>query len=626
MNITEIKDPTFLKDLTYSQLRELATDVRSFLIENVSKTGGHLSSNLGIVEISIAIHAMFDSPQDKIIFDVGHQSYVHKILTGRASGFDKLRQLNGLSGYQNRSESEHDCWEAGHAGTSLSAAMAFASARDLKGENHQIITVIGDGSIANGESFEALNHIGSLKPRMIIILNDNNMSISKNVGAFSHSIARLRNSAPYTSLKTEMKEVLEKTKVGHIVYRGMSGVKETIKRNVIEPSIFTDLGLTYLGPINGHSYNELFDALHSANEQDGPVIIHAITSKGKGFSHSENDEKGTWHGVASFDPDSGSNLSSLPKGHLSYSQIISETLVRLAKEDESICAITPAMVTGSKLEKFFALYPKRSFDTGIAEEHATTFAAGLALAGLKPFISLYSSFLQRSYDQINHDIARMNCPVVIGIDRAGLVGEDGATHHGVFDVGLLRAIPNLVLASPKDATEAQNMLYSAFQSNTAYAIRYPRASAFFEEVSEFKKIETGTWELFGDLKTAKAVVITNGLMVDRLIEKVASNKLKIAIVNARFIKPLDTKMLNLIEKSKCPIVTYEGDMLVNGLGSAILEYYESVQKTVRLKRLGIQDHFVTHGSIRDLRTLEGIDTNHVLEEVNHFMRKRLGTL
>ncbi len=626
MNITDIKDPSFLKDLTYSQLRELATDIRSFLIENVSKTGGHLSSNLGIVELTIAIHAMYNSPKDKVIFDVGHQSYVHKILTGRAQGFDKLRQFNGLSGYQNRAESEHDVWEAGHAGTSLSAAMGIAIARDLKEEDSQVIAVIGDGSIANGESFEALNHIGSLKPKMIIILNDNTMSISKNVGAFSHSIARLRNSAPYISLKTEMKEVLERNKVGHIVYKGMSGVKETIKRNVIEPSIFTDLGLTYLGPINGHSYNEIFDALHSAQEQEGPVIIHAMTTKGKGFTHSENDEKGSWHGVSQFDPDSGSSLTALPKGHLSYSQIISETLVRLAKEDETICAITPAMIQGSKLEKFFALYPKRSFDTGIAEEHAATLAASLALNGLKPFISLYSSFLQRSYDQINHDIARMNCPVVIGIDRAGLVGEDGATHHGVFDVGLLRAIPNLTIASPKDAIEAQNLLYTAFKSNIPFAIRYPRGSAFYEELDKFKLIPVGSWEIFGDLKSAKGVIIANGPIVDRLVEKIQFNKLKIAIVNARYIKPLDTKMLNQLEKSNLPIMTYEGDMLAAGLGSAILEYYETIQKTVRLKRIGLDDHFVTHGSIRELRTYEGIDTNHVLEEMQHFMRRRLGKM
>ena len=461
---------------------------------------------------------------------------------------------------------------------------------------------------------------------MIIILNYNNMSISKNVGAFSHSITRLRNSAPYTSLKTEMKEVLEKSKVGHIVYKGMSGVKETIKRNVIEPSIFTDLGLTYLGPIDGHSYNELFDALHSANEQDGPVIIHAITMKGKGFSHSENDEKGSWHGVASFDPDSGSSLSALPKGHLSYSQIISETLVRLAKDDEKICAITPAMIQGSKLEKFFALYPKRSFDTGIAEEHATTFAASLALSGYKPFISLYSSFLQRAYDQINHDIARMNCPVVIGIDRAGLVGEDGATHHGVFDVALLRAVPNLVIAMPKDATEAQHLLYSAFKSEKAYAIRYPRASAQFEEVETFKEIPCGTWEIFGDLKTAKGIILANGPIVDRLVEKIESNKLKIVVVNARFIKPLDSEVLNSLEKTGLPILTYEGDVLAAGFGSSILEYFESIQKTVRIKRIGLADHFVTHGSIRELRLQEGIDTNHVLEEMTHFMRKRLGKL
>lgn len=626
MNIQDIKDPAFLKTLSYSELRELAQQIRLFLIEQVSKTGGHLSSNLGIVEITVAIHAMFNSPVDKLIFDVGHQSYVHKILTGRAEGFSKLRQFNGLSGYQNRSESEHDFWEAGHAGTSLSAALGCAIARDLKGETSQIITVIGDGSIANGESFEALNHIGSLKPKMIIILNDNNMSISKNVGAFAHSIARLRNSAPYTSFKSEVKEVLERSKVGSVVYKGISGVKETIKRNVIKPSIFTDLGLNYLGPIDGHSFNDLFDALHTANEHDGPVLIHAITTKGKGFLHSENDDKGNWHGVSSFDPDSGSSLSSLPKGHLSYSQVISETLVRLAKEDEKIVAITPAMIQGSKLEKFFALYPNRSFDCGIAEEHATTLAASLGLNGFKPFLSIYSSFLQRSYDQVNHDIARMNCPVVIGIDRAGLVGEDGATHHGVFDVGLLRAIPNVVLSVPKDASEAQQLLYTGLQSDKVFAMRYPRGSASFIEVESFKEIQLGTWEMFGDLNSAKCVLIANGPIVDTFIERIKNNKLKTTVVNARYIKPLDEKMLNLIEKAQLPILCYEGDMLAAGLGSAILEYFETQQKHVHLKRIGISDHFVTHGSLRELREHENLDVNHVLDECSHLMRKRLGKL
>ncbi len=626
MNITDIKDPTFLKSLTYSELRDLAKDIRSFLIEQVSKTGGHLSSNLGIVEITIALHAMFESPKDKFIFDVGHQSYVHKILTGRAAGFKQLRQFGGLSGYQNRSESIHDFWEAGHAGTSLSAALGCAIARDLNHEDYQVVTVIGDGSIANGESFEALNHIGSLKPKMIIILNDNNMSISKNVGAFSHSIARLRNSAPYTSLKNEVKEVLERSKVGTVVSKGITGIKETIKRNVIKPSIFTDLGLEYLGPIDGHSYSELFDAYHSANQHNGPVLIHVVTTKGKGFTHSENDEKGNWHGVSQFDPDSGFSLNALPKGHLSYSQVFSETLVRLAKDDEKIVAITPAMIQGSKLDKFFALYPQRSFDTGIAEEHATTLAASLALNGFKPFLSIYSSFLQRSYDQVNHDIARMNCPVVIGIDRAGLVGEDGATHHGVFDVGLLRAIPNITLAMPKDSTEAQQLLFTALQANQAFAIRYPRGSVLFEEVEKFQTIPVGSWELIGDLKTAKAVLIASGPIVNKFVERIEANKLKIAVVNARYLKPLDEKILNSLEKSKLPILSYEGDMLAAGFGSSLLEYFEMKQKTVSIKRMGIEDHFVTHGSLRELREAEGLDVNHVLEEITHLMRKRIGKI
>lgn len=621
MKLNEIKEPSFLKELTYSQLRKLATDIRSFLIENVTKTGGHLSSNLGVVELSIALHAMFNSPQDKIIFDMGHQSYVHKILTGRSSGFSRLRQFDGLSGYQNRSESNHDFWEAGHSGTSLSASLGCAIARDLKHEDAHVICVIGDESIGNGESFEALNHITSLKSKMIIILNDNSLSISKNVGSFTHTIARLRNAAPYTTLKTEMKDYLVKSKVGNVVLSGLRNVKESIKHNIIEPSIFTDLGLEYLGPIDGHSFNELFDALHSAKEQDGPVLIHVVTKKGQGFIHSDQEKSSHLSAISELDLESGSSNSNLPQGYLSYSQIVSETLVRLAKDDETICVLTPAMIHGSKLDKFFALYPNRSFDCNVAEEHAATLAASLALNGFKPFLSLYSTFLQRAYDQINHDIARMNCPVVIGVDRAGLVGEDGATHQGVFDIGLLRAIPNMIISMPKDATEAQHMLYSAFKDNHVQAIRYPRDIALYEEVEKFEYLPVGSWTLHGDLSTAKGILISYGPVVDKLIERSTFNKMKIVIVNARFIKPLDFKILNQLVKTNLPILCYESDMLAAGFGSSILEYFETKNIYPKFKRLGIADHFVHHGSLPELRQNEGIDINHVLEEMTRFMRK-----
>lgn len=622
IKITDIQNPHFLKSLSTLEQQELSKDIRSFLIESVSKTGGHLSSNLGIVELTIALHTVFDSPKDKFIFDVGHQSYVHKILTGRANRFDTLRQFDGLSGFQKISESEHDVWEAGHAGTALSAALGMAIARDARHEDSSIVAIVGDGSMPNGVSFEALNHIGVAGHKLIIILNDNNMSISQNVGALSHSISRLRTSQPYNSLKHEMKVLLNKNIVGSAVLDGMRSVKNTIKRSVVHQSIFTDLNLEYLGPVDGHSFPELIDALTSAKEHDGPVLVHVITTKGKGFSPSENDKSGRWHGVNQFDPDTGNNLGELPLNHVSWSQVFSETLIKIAKKEPKLVVLTPAMIQGSKLEKFFALFPQRSIDCGIAEEHATTLAASLALSGLKPFLSIYSTFLQRSYDQVNHDIARMNCPVVIGIDRCGLVGEDGPTHHGVFDISLLRPIPNLVIAQPKDADEAQDLLYTALYSNLPFALRYPRGNALFHEKNDYNLIPLGKWTVSGDLDKARLFVIAYGPDVDKIYEKSSKNQLPIAVINARFIKPLDIELLNILASKKKPILCYETDMLAGGLGSAILESYADKQVKVDFHRMGIEDHFVPHGSMPELRKLENIDLTSLFERISTLLNQR----
>lgn len=614
-NVIDIENPLFLKNLKNEELKELASDVRSFLIESVSKTGGHLSSNLGVVELTIALHTIFDFSKDKILFDVGHQSYVHKILTGRAKDFVHLRQLHGLCGFQKMSESIYDVWEAGHAGTALSAALGMALAREAKNEDHAIVAVVGDGSIPNGMSFEALNHIGSTKQKLIVILNDNNMSISQNVGALSHSIARLRNSQSYVNAKQEVKGILNQNFVGSAVLRGMRVVKDSIKRSIIHPSIFTEMGLEYLGPIDGHNYHELFNALETAKQHDGPVLVHVITTKGKGFHLSENDKNGHWHGVSQFDPDTGNNLGSLPLNHLSWSEVVSETLIRLAKQEPKLTVITPAMIQGSKLEKFFALYPQRSIDCGIAEEHAATLASAMALNGLKPFLSIYSTFIQRAYDQINHDIARMESPVVIGIDRSGLVGEDGPTHHGVFDIGILRPLPNLIIAQPKDAFEAQNILYTAFKLNRPYAIRYPRGSAIYREVEAFEMIETGTWTVLGNLEAARVVVVAYGPDVDKIKDKIDANQLPVCVVNARFIKPLDDGLLNYLTQLNKHVIVYETDMLAGGLSSAIMEWLAERQLKLDMDRIGIMDHFVTHGSVPDLRRYENIDISSLFERI-----------
>lgn len=607
--IEQMSGPAILKKMSIKQMHELAQEIRAFLIDNVSKTGGHLSSNLGVVELTIALHAVFDSPKDKIIFDVGHQSYVHKILTGRAGRFDTLRQWEGLCGFQKRAESEHDVWEAGHAGTSLSAALAYATVRDLEKTSYHVIPVIGDGSMTNGMAYEALNQIGDEQRNMVIILNDNAMSISQNVGALTKSLAKLRVSPPYTQIKHDVKEILKHNSIGSSMLDGMQKVKNTLKKNMVNSSIFGDLGLEYLGPVDGHDVRQLMRVLETAKKHDGPVIVHVLTIKGKGYPHSENDVNGAWHGVHQFDPDTGMNIGQLPAGHLPWSQVMSEALIRLSKKDEKILAITPAMMQGSKLDKYFAMFPQRSFDCGIAEEHATTFAAGLALAGYKPFLSIYSTFLQRSYDQINHDIARMDLPVVIGIDRSGLVGEDGATHHGVFDIGILRPIPNLILAQPKDALEAQHMLYTAFNQAHPFAIRYPRGNAYYSEVNPLENLEIGTWTLSKQLSEADLIVIAYGPDVDKITHKALINQLNIAVINARFIKPLDTQLLDELAQLKKPIVVYETDMLAGGLASAILEWSCDTGSNLNIRRVGLKDRFVEHGSIPQLRKDSLIDIN-----------------
>lgn len=622
MKLSEIKDPSVIKEMSVEEMNDLCQQIRSYLIETVSKTGGHLSSNLGVVELTVALHHVFQSPTDKIFFDVGHQCYTHKLLTGRYDSFPTLRSFNGLSGFQKRKESEHDVWEAGHASTSLSAAYGMAVARDLDHENYHIIPVIGDGSITGGMALEALDLIGTSDHKVIIIFNDNNMSISKNVGGINNAFARLRSSKSYTNLKKDVKSILQESGIGEAVLQQMQNIKDAFKKNVVDDSFFGEFGLEYFGPVDGHDLNQLIRILEVAKEHDGPVVIHVSTVKGKGYALCEDDKQGYWHGVGTFDPQTGMSLSSLPREHMSWSQIISETLVRFAKKDKDIVAITPAMITGSKLEKYFALYPDRSYDCGIAEEHAATFAAGLAISNKRPFLSLYSTFLQRAYDQINHDICRMDLPVVIGIDRAQLTGEDGETHHGVFDIGILRPLPNLILAQPKDSIEAQNMLYTAFHQSHPFAIRYSKASVIYHELNEFEMIPIGSWEIFNETEETKAYIITYGNECDRFIQKVKINQLPIAIVNARFIKPLDENMLLKIANANKPIFTYELDMLTGGLSSAILEFYNGKGITNRLYRYGIHDEYVQHGSLNVLKKELRLDINTFFEEVCSIMNQK----
>lgn len=624
MKINEIKDPQFLKTYSIKQLENLSDEIRTFLVDTVSKTGGHLSSNLGTVELTVAIHKVFNSPTDKILFDVGHQSYTHKILTGRANQFSTLRQFEGLSGFQKIHESEHDPFEAGHAGTALSTAFGMAKARDLDKNKFNIISVVGDGVLTNGMIYEAINHLGGQTSKVIMIINDNEMSISKNVGYINSAFSQLSIAKPYVELKEDVNKVL--LKGGFLtkpVRKAIVGVRNSIRKTVVTPNVFSDFGVKYIGPFNGHDIPDLIKAFEYARDYNGPIAIHVKTIKGKGYQPSEDDAIGVWHGVSQFDPNTGESSVALPEGILSYSSIISETLIRLAKMDKDIVAITPAMIVGSKLEKFFKIFPDRSFDTGISEGHALTFASGLALSHKKPFVSIYSTFLQRAYDQINHDIARMNLPVVIGIDRAGIVGEDGDTHHGLFDIGLLRPLPNLIIAQPKNADEAQNLLYTAFKSNKPFALRYPRANEQYKPVSSFLDIEIGSWELLKlSNQNPHAIILTYGKEVQLLKEKIESNSFNWWVVNMRFIKPIDLKLLNQIFDYDTNLYVYETDYPSGGLSEAVLSYAQSRGYSKPIEKITLNDHYIPHGSMAKLRQVNQIDINSCVEKVMTSLKEK----
>ena len=459
INIENIKNPKFLKKLKINELEQLSNDIRKYIIDSVSKTGGHLSSNLGVVDLTIAIHKVFDSPKDKIIFDVSHQCYTHKILTGRANDFKNLRQLNGLSGFQKREESIYDSYEAGHSSTSLSAALGMALARDKQNKKENIIAIIGDGSMGNGLAYEALNHIGSTKTKLIIILNDNEMSISKNVGGLHNNLDKIRSNYKYNNAKDKTKNILNKVPViGSKINTILKNIKSSIKKLYLKDGfLFEELGIKYYGPINGHDYKELIQYLEMAKKEPEPVLIHVITEKGKGYIHSEQDKIGAWHGVGPFDIETGKFIKK-EDNLVTWSEVISNHLINLTKRNKDIIVITPAMAGGSKLLKYKELYPDNFIDAGIAEEHALVLANGMSVQGLIPFVSIYSTFLQRGYDQVIHDIARMNTHVIIGIDRAGIVGEDGETHQGIYDLTFLLPIPNLIISTPKNSIEAGNIL------------------------------------------------------------------------------------------------------------------------------------------------------------------------
>ncbi len=616
MNIRDIKDSEFIKTLNSDQLNELAADIRSFLLDSVSKTGGHLSSNLGVVELTIALHYCFDAKKDKFLFDVGHQSYIHKILTGRANKFDTLRQFDGLAGFQRRNESEYDCFEAGHSSTALSTALGMAVARDIKKEDYYVVPIVGDGALQSGLSLEALNQIGDLKSKMIIVFNDNNMSISKNVGALSKNFSHLRSNSEYLSVKSNIKSFLTTKKNGNAFVQAIQSVKEAIKDKVIDSGIFEGFNVDYLGPIDGHNINELIHAFNAAKTKDGPIVIHVVTQKGKGYKYAEEDKSGKWHGVSRFDIKTGKMLKQVPENYKSYSKIVADKVLSIMDENDLVTAITPAMISGSCMNEIFAKYPNRSFDVGIAEDHALTFACGMALDGLKPFVSIYSSFLQRGYDQLNHDVCRMNLPVVIGIDRCSIIGEDGDSHQGVFDISFMRSLPNMIITEGKDSLQIESLLELAFTLNGPFSIRYPRGTIEYKKGKTYP-IRVGKWENVVNNDNEKLTIITYGSDVIKIEKDILDNKLPYNLVNALFIKPIDEGLLIEIANKNKPIVVYTTDILKGGLGDSILEILSKHQINVPVYILGVDDIYVKHGEVLKVKESLGLD----LKSLYSFLEK-----
>jgi 1-deoxy-D-xylulose-5-phosphate synthase len=629
MDLNKISSPSFLKGLNNKQLEALAKEIRAFLIEKCSVTGGHIGPNLGVVELTIALHKAFNSPTDKFLWDVGHQAYVHKILTGRASQFDTLRQYKGLCGFPKLVESEHDEWETGHSSTSLSAAMGMAAARDIRKGKNFVVPIIGDGALTGGMALEALNHIGHEKTNMIVILNDNEMSIAPNVGALHGVLGRLRTAKEYSKAKEELERLMLKIPVlGDKLATTAERVKDSLKYLVVSGVFFEEMGFKYLGPIDGHDFEALEDTLEYAKKVKGPVLVHVITKKGKGYKPAEEDTIGTWHGTGPYKMENGEFLKSAVKGP-AWSSLVAESVRKCMKDDGRIVAITPAMPVGSKLEGIQKDYPERFFDVGIAEQHAATMAAGLATQKMKPFLAIYSTFLQRAYDQVLHDIARPNLNVFIGIDRAGLVGADGETHQGVFDIAFLRHMPNLVLMMPKDENEGQHMVKTALEYNDGpIAMRYPRGNGLGVEMdTEMKALPIGSWEVLREGKDAS--ILTFGTTIPMALEAadiLAGQGVDVKVVNARFIKPLDEEMLHGLMKKGAPILTIEEAVLQGGFGSAVLEFAADHRYKADIDRIGIPDEFIEHGNVDQLLAEINVTTEETVKRIKALLQKQVETV
>jgi len=622
MKLTEIQDPSFLKRMSVSELEVLAGDIRRFLIEELATTGGHLAPNLGVVELTLALHREFDSPNDKFVWDVGHQAYVHKILTGRASQFDTLRQHKGLCGFPKRNESVHDVWETGHSSTSLSAAMGIAVSNELSGKSDRAVAIIGDGALTGGMALEALNHIGAEQQNVIVILNDNEMSIAPNVGAMHQMLGRIRSSRKVRFAQDELETLIKKIPViGGRLEKGSEKLKEAVKGALVPGMFFEELGFNYYGPVDGHDLDDLIEQLNYVKKEEGPVLLHVITKKGKGYRPAEFDGVGTWHGLEPYKMESGEVIKGKSKAP-SYSFTVADTLTKMARDDEKLTLITPAMSVGSKLDCFEKEFPERMFDVGIAEQHAVTFAAGQATQGMKPVVSIYSTFFQRAYDQLVHDVARQNLDVTFTIDRSGLVGADGETHQGVFDIAFMRHVPNIRIVMAKDENELQHLLYSAVKYEGPIAVRFPRGEGIGVPMDEtLHEISLDTWEVERE-GTDVAILAFGPQVQDALkIADLLADELSVRVINARTIKPLDEKMLNALYAEGIPLVTLEEAVLKGGFGSAVLEHANEQEAFPRVKRFGIPDWYIEHGGVNELLEEIGLLPGQIAEEIRAFVNQ-----
>ena len=609
------QNPGLIKQLTKSQLTGLAAEIRHRIIEVVATNGGHLAPNLGVVEMTLALLSCLNLPEDEVVWDVGHQCYPWKLMTGRAKSFSSIRTKGGLAGFPKRAESPYDVFDTGHSATSISAALGKLKVRDLKGEKRNIVAVIGDGALTGGLALEGLNHAGRLGSKFLCILNDNTMSIDPNVGAFSRYLNKIRTEPFYRDNRDYARDLIKSVpRIGDRLYNIVAKLEGSLKYLVVPGVVFEELGFTYLGPVDGHNIELLQETFSEALHQDSkPVLVHVKTVKGKGYEPAEMN-KPSFHGTGPFDKANGKKVSK--PGPLSYTAVFGKTMVQLAEKDERICAITAAMAQGTGLVDFSKTYPKRFFDVGIAEQHAVTLAAGMASEGYRPVVAIYSTFLQRAYDQVVHDVCLQELPVTFAIDRGGLVGEDGPTHHGVFDLSFLRHVPNMVLMAPKDEVELQSMVKTALESGKPAAVRYPRGAGLGIELKdEIESLPIGLSEWLHEGK--ELAIIAIGSMVSVAQEAAAELRKRghsVGRINGRFVKPLDEGMLRDVAALNCPILTVEENALAGGFGSAILEFYEMAGIDVSLSRLGIPDKFISHGAANLLREEIGLSKENIVEQ------------